>query len=337
MELTRTLLHALGRKRATIPASKWLVFLKRCLRHTPYPFAAIVRLCRYIQRYKSPWGYAVRAIGNALHCHARRKATRSQEPRTPPLASPTAAPSSKKAPFESTHKTVTTSSFDNNIHLRSTPLSVKILQTFTDIQKSLLETFLASLPTPQTGKKPLSFDDLHALYDVLISKGQEARALLNKELTLMKLLGDMQNAIDTTAQTCAAKHSASVAWQHYILIDYENVQPAQTKVMALARRGYSFLVFAKPTDKISISLAATLQPLHDHVHYILTEATGKNALDFHIASMLGMMTSEVPGCHAYILSKDGGYDSLIRWINARGCITVKRIKSLDTLLNSPAV
>lgn len=90
------------------------------------------------------------------------------------------------------------------------------------------------------------------------------------------------------------------------------------------------LCFSKAQDKISVGLAMALQT-NRRCEFILTGATGKNALDFHIAFYLGVLSHLHPGCAAYVISKDSGYDSLIKWINQHTDITACRIGCFDDL------
>ena len=77
-----------------------------------------------------------------------------------------------------------------------------------------------------------------------------------------------------------------------VLVDFENVQP---KDIGLLKGGpFKVKVFLGPNQsKIPVSLAAALQSLGDSAEYIILEAAGTNALDFHIAYYIGVLLSVV--------------------------------------------
>lgn len=51
--------------------------------------------------------------------------------------------------------------------------------------------------------------------------------------------------------------------------------------------------------------------------YIQIEGSGRNALDFHIAYMLGRLAADAPGAQLHVISKDKGFDPLIKYLNAQ--------------------
>jgi hypothetical protein len=69
---------------------------------------------------------------------------------------------------------------------------------------------------------------------------------------------------------------------NYVLIDYENVKA--TMIERLADERFRVTVFLGPHDtKLPVELVLPMQRLGDRGSYILLEAAGHNALDFHIA------------------------------------------------------
>jgi hypothetical protein len=101
-----------------------------------------------------------------------------------------------------------------------------------------------------------------------------------------------------------------------ILVDYENVQP---KDLALLKEGpFKVKVFLGPTQsKVPVALASALQPLGSNAEYVELETAGNNALDFHIAYYIGILSSEDPAAFFHIISKDTGFDSLIKHLKGR--------------------
>lgn len=102
---------------------------------------------------------------------------------------------------------------------------------------------------------------------------------------------------------------------NYILVDYENVQP---KDIGLLQDGpFKVKVFLGPTQaKIPVSLAISLQALGSNAEYIQLEAAGSNALDFHIAYYIGALAADDPTGFFHIISKDTGFDPLIKHLKA---------------------
>ena len=117
--------------------------------------------------------------------------------------------------------------------------------------------------------------------------------------------------------------------EKYILLDLENLVPSAEDIHRLMPE-CKILCFSKALDKISVALAQALQN-DGRCEFVLTNATGKNALDFHIAFYLGALSHTHPECAAYVVSKDTGYDSLIQWINQHTGIAARRISSFDSL------
>ena len=114
-----------------------------------------------------------------------------------------------------------------------------------------------------------------------------------------------------------------------ILIDFENVQPKD--LGALRGRPFKTKVFCGAHQtKIPFGLVAELQPLGPDAEYIRIEGSGHNALDFHIAFYIGRLSAEFPGATFHIVSKDTGFDPLIKHLKARN-ITCKRVSSLGSI------
>lgn len=100
-----------------------------------------------------------------------------------------------------------------------------------------------------------------------------------------------------------------------LLIDFENVQPET--IALLDGLEFTILLFiGAHQSKIPIVLATQLQQLGERARYIRMEGNGPNALDFHIAFMLGELARADPEGYFHIISKDTGFDPLIRY--ARG-------------------
>jgi len=101
-----------------------------------------------------------------------------------------------------------------------------------------------------------------------------------------------------------------------VLVDYENVQP---KDLGLLKEGpFQVKVFLGPNQaKVPVALASALQPLGANAEYIVIESSGANALDFHIAYYIGTLSCEHPSAFFHIISKDSGFDPLIRHLKGK--------------------
>jgi PIN domain len=101
-----------------------------------------------------------------------------------------------------------------------------------------------------------------------------------------------------------------------ILVDFENVQP---KDIGLLKGGpFKVKVFLGPNQsRVPVTLAAALQNLGDNAEYVCLETAGNNAVDFHIAYYIGVLSSEEPTAYFHIISKDSGFDPLIKHLRGR--------------------
>lgn len=110
-----------------------------------------------------------------------------------------------------------------------------------------------------------------------------------------------------------------------LLVDFENVQQVD-----LTRLGdnYQVVIFVGSGQKsVPIDLVTNAQRLGDRVEWQRVEGNGSNALDFHIACHLGRVIEKSPNLHCIVLSKDKGFDPLLRHLNKTG-LKCKRINSL---------
>jgi PIN domain len=100
----------------------------------------------------------------------------------------------------------------------------------------------------------------------------------------------------------------------YVMIDFENVQP-NLAAMATSKDDTVIMVFlgqnqTKVRDK-------TRQYLGGNGEVIQIEGQGRNALDFHIAFYIGLLAGKHAGAQFFIVSRDTGFDPLIRYLRAQ--------------------
>ncbi len=113
---------------------------------------------------------------------------------------------------------------------------------------------------------------------------------------------------------------------HYILIDYENVQTKSLSVLQGApSQAFRIMVFVGANQsKLPVALVSSMQGFGDKAQYVRITGSGRNALDFHIACYLGMLTERDPGGIFHVISKDTGYDQLIRHLKEKKINATRR-------------
>ena len=113
---------------------------------------------------------------------------------------------------------------------------------------------------------------------------------------------------------------------NYVLIDFENVQPKNLEI--LSNHPFKVFVFVGANQtRVPYDLAAAMQNLGDDASYIKISGNGPNALDFHIAFYMGQLSLEDPEGYFHIISKDTGFDPLIKHLRLKK-VRVHRHKDL---------
>ena len=113
---------------------------------------------------------------------------------------------------------------------------------------------------------------------------------------------------------------------NYVLIDFENVQPRNLEL--LTKYPFKVFVFVGANQtKVSFDLADSMQLLGNNAQYIKISGNGQNALDFHVAYYIGELAAKDPDAYFHIISKDKGFDPLIKHLSERN-IRVQREKDL---------
>jgi hypothetical protein len=103
---------------------------------------------------------------------------------------------------------------------------------------------------------------------------------------------------------------------NYVLIDYENVQPAALCV--LEKEHFKVIVFVGASQsKVNFDVASSLQRLGQSASYVKISSNGSNALDFHIAYYIGHIAALEPDAYFHIISKDAGFDPLIAHLRTK--------------------
>lgn len=113
---------------------------------------------------------------------------------------------------------------------------------------------------------------------------------------------------------------------NYVLVDYENVQPADMQL--LNQEHFRIMVFVGASQtKISLDIVVALQEMGERAKYIKISGNGPNSLDFHIAFYIGQITAQADDVYFHIISNDTGFDPLIQHLRERK-IFIQRSKSI---------
>ncbi|MGK9065626.1 PIN domain-containing protein [Stutzerimonas chloritidismutans] len=116
---------------------------------------------------------------------------------------------------------------------------------------------------------------------------------------------------------------------NYVLIDYENVQASSLE--RLIEPHFHLRVFLGPNNtRLPTELAVAVHRLRERADYILLDTPGANALDFHIAYYLGQLASADPTGFFHIISRDKGFDPLLKHLKNRG-ISALRSASIEDM------
>lgn len=113
---------------------------------------------------------------------------------------------------------------------------------------------------------------------------------------------------------------------NYVLIDFENVQPKNIEI--LKKHPFKIFVFVGENQvRIPFEIADALQQFGSEAKYIKISGNGQNALDFHIAFYIGQLSFEDPEGYFHIISKDTGFDPLVKHLRGRK-MKVNRVSDL---------
>jgi hypothetical protein len=111
-----------------------------------------------------------------------------------------------------------------------------------------------------------------------------------------------------------------------LFVDFENVQKINLARVPVDARVMIF--YGGTQKKIPEELVLQAQPLGDRLKWIKISGAGPNALDFHIAFYLGKELATNGASECTILSRDTGFDPLVRHLQAGGQMC-RRVRSLE--------
>ena len=117
----------------------------------------------------------------------------------------------------------------------------------------------------------------------------------------------------------------------YIFLDFENL--AAQAIPDHSGIEKVFIFAGEKQTKVSLDVAESMQKLGPNAKLIRIKGTGNNALDFHIAYYIGKYAEIDPKGIFKIVSKDKGFDPLVKHLISEG-ISCQRIETLATKLIS---
>ncbi len=113
-----------------------------------------------------------------------------------------------------------------------------------------------------------------------------------------------------------------------LLVDFENVQQVE---LAGLDDSYRVIIFVGADQKsVPFDLVTRAQQLGSRIEWQKITGNGSNALDFFIAFQLGRVFDATPKPECLVLSRDKGFDPLIKYLTANG-MKCRRIGSLAEL------
>jgi hypothetical protein len=114
-----------------------------------------------------------------------------------------------------------------------------------------------------------------------------------------------------------------------VLIDFENVQPDSPQLLALEHFRVLLFIGANQT-RLPFETVAAMQKLGVRAEYIKIAGNGSNALDFHIAYYIGVISANDPSAYFHIVSRDTGFDPLIKHLKSKK-ILAARVDSIGEI------
>ena len=125
---------------------------------------------------------------------------------------------------------------------------------------------------------------------------------------------------------------------NFVLIDSENVKPEY--IEKLRQEHFRVVVFVGPKlKKLEFPIVNAVQSLGSNGSYVQISSSGPDALDFHIAYYIGKYSAEHPDAYFHIISKDTGFDPLIKHLKEQkvfccrsaSVLEIPLVKSTDKL------
>ena len=115
---------------------------------------------------------------------------------------------------------------------------------------------------------------------------------------------------------------------NFVLIDSENVKPEYLEKLNHER--FRVVVFVSMNLKrLDFPIANALQALGANGSYVQISGHGPSALDFHIAYYIGKLSVAHPDAYFHIISKDKGFDPLIKHLKEQKVLCCRSASVLE--------
>jgi hypothetical protein len=119
---------------------------------------------------------------------------------------------------------------------------------------------------------------------------------------------------------------------NYVLVDFENVQPASLEELASgAFRVKVFVGAQQARGRVSFEFSESMQKLGSHAEYVRIARSGPNAVDMHIAYYIGRLLEKEPSASLYVVSRDTDFDPLMEYLQSRG-FTCRRVRAVSEVI-----
>lgn len=122
------------------------------------------------------------------------------------------------------------------------------------------------------------------------------------------------------------------------LVDYENVNQKGVNgvtQLKLTENDSIVIYYSNSANSLTFELHNELMHTNAKIEYRKITSESKNALDFILVCDLGRFITQNPDEHFYIVSKDGDYDNVIKYVTGHYKCSVEKIKSISQNIVQP--
>ena len=120
---------------------------------------------------------------------------------------------------------------------------------------------------------------------------------------------------------------------NFVLIDSENVKPEYLE--KLRPEHFRVVVFVGANlTRLDFAVVNAVHSLGSNGSYVQISGRGPNALDFHIAYYIGQLSATHPDAYFHIISRDKGFDPLIKHLRAKKMSCSRSASVLEMLAKS---
>lgn len=119
----------------------------------------------------------------------------------------------------------------------------------------------------------------------------------------------------------------------FLLVDFENVREIAPSRLPEKWRVKVFI--GRSQNSVPFAIASEAQRLGDRLEWIKIEGDGRNNLDFHLTFYLGELVKGFPYATFIILTKDKGFDPLLKHLSQRS-IQCRRVDEFAEIATASA-